>query len=315
MDLPISRSHLDGLVIFLAVAELRGFRAAARHLGVTPSAVSQAIRSLEERIGTPLFSRTTRSVALSEAGQRLLAHARPAIEMLGTGLDAASSVSGQASGRLRITVPRPSLPLLVNRLLPDFLELHPKVQLDLVGEDRLIDIVEEGFDAGVRLGHMVQMDMVSVWLTPPERFVVVGARTFFARYGRPLHPVDLQNFRCILLQQSARILDHWQFAIDGQQVTVRVQGPLILNDVEACARSALRGVGLFWLPRSLVMHHLQQEELETVLDQNSVEVPGLSLYYPSRSKALPKLRAFVDFAVKRMRRAFQASDYLPDPTV
>jgi DNA-binding transcriptional LysR family regulator len=184
--------------------------------------------------------------------------------------------------------------------------------LDLVGEDRLIDIVEEGFDAGVRLGHKVQMDMVSVWLTPPERFVVVGARNFFARYDRPLHPRDLHGFRCILLQQSAQMLDHWQFVIDGKQTTVRIQGPLIINDVEACIRSALRGVGLFWLPRSLVMHHLEQEELETVLDQNSVEVPGLSLYYPSGSKSLPKLRAFVDFAVNRMRRAFQASDYLPD---
>jgi DNA-binding transcriptional LysR family regulator len=299
--------------MFLAVAELRGFRAAARHLGVTPSAVSQSIRSLEARVGTPLFSRTTRSVALTEAGQRLLAHARPAVEMLGTGLDAVRGLGAHISGRLRINVPRPSLPLLVNRLLPDFLELHPKIQLDLVGDDRLIDIVEEGFDAGVRLGHMVQMDMVSVWLTPPERFVVVGAPTFFARYGRSLHPRDLQNFRCILLQQSAQMLDHWQFVIDGKQTTVRIQGPLVINDVEACIRSALRGVGLFWLPRSLVMHHIEQEELETVLDQNSVEVPGLSLYYPSGSKSLPKLRAFVDFAVNRMRRAFQASDYLPDP--
>jgi len=192
--------------------------------------------------------------------------------MLGTGLDAVSGLGAHISGRLRINVPRPSLPLLVNRLLPDFLELHPKIQLDLVGDDRLIDIVEEGFDAGVRLGHMVQKDMVSVWLTPPERFVVVGAPTFFARYGRPLHPRDLQNFRCILLQQSTQMLDHWQFAIDRKQVTVHIQGPLIVNDVDACIRSTLRGVGLFWLPRSLVMHHLEQEELETVLDQNSVEV-------------------------------------------
>src|SRR5258706_8812163 len=147
MNLPISRSHLDGLVMFLAVAELRGFRAAARHLGVTASAVRQSIRALEERVGTPLFSRTTRSVALTEAGQRLLTHARPAVEMLGTGLDAVSGLGAHISGRLRINVPRPSLPLLVNRLLPDFLELHPKIQLDLVGDDRLVDIVEEGFDA------------------------------------------------------------------------------------------------------------------------------------------------------------------------
>ena len=231
--------------MFLAVAELHGFRAAARRLGVTPSAVSQAIRNLEERIGAPLFSRTTRSVGLTEAGDRLLAHARPAVEMLTAGLDAASDLGGEISGRLRINVPRASLPLLVNRLLPDFLDLYPNVQLELVGEDRLIDIVEEGFDAGIRLGHVVQLDMVAVWLTPPERFVVVGTPDFFRRYGRPIHPHDLQRFRCILLLQSAHTIDHWQFIVDGERITVGIEGPLIINDVETCIRSTLKGAGLF----------------------------------------------------------------------
>jgi DNA-binding transcriptional LysR family regulator len=310
MGLSIERSHLDGLIMFLAVAELRGFRAAARRLGVTPSAVSQAIRNLEQRIGAPLFSRTTRSVGLTEAGDRLLAHARPAVEMLTAGLEAASGLGGEISGRLRINAPRPSLPLLVNRLLPDFLDLYPNVQLELMGEDRLIDIVAEGFDAGIRLGHVVQMDMVAVWLTPPERFVVVGTPDFFRRYGRPIHPHDLQRFRCILLLQSAHTIDHWQFMVDGQRTTVGIKGPLTINDVETCIRSTLRGAGLFCLPGSLVMHYLEQGQMETVLDAHSVEVPGLSLYYPSRSQSLPKLRAFIEFATKRMRRDFQSGDYL-----
>src|SRR6202047_4275219 len=201
MNLSIERTHLDGLVMFLAVAELGGFRAASRRLGVTPSAVSQAIRSLEERIGAPLVSRTTRSVGWTEAGGRLLAHARPAVDMLTAGLEAASGLGGKISGRLRINVPRPSLPLLVNRLLHDFLDLHPDVQLELVGEDRMINIVDEGFDAGVRLAQ------------------------FFERYGRPGHPRDLQDFRCILLRQSARLLDRWQFSVDGQRVMVSIEGP------------------------------------------------------------------------------------------
>src|SRR6202023_1052765 len=204
--------------MFLAVAELRGFRAAARRLGVTPSAVSQSIRNLEERIGAPLFSRTTRSVGLTEAGDRLLAHARPAVEMLTAGLHAASDLGGEISGRLRINAPRASLPLLVNRLLPDFLDLYPNIQLELVGEDRLIDIVKEGFDAGIRLGHHVQVDMIAVRLTPAEPFVVVGAPPFSDRYGRPSQPQDLHDFRCILLRQSARLLDRWQFSVDGQAV-------------------------------------------------------------------------------------------------
>jgi DNA-binding transcriptional LysR family regulator len=313
MNLTIDRTHLDGLVVFLAVAELRGFRAAARHLGVTASAISQAIRALEERVGAPLFLRTTRSVGLTEAGQRLLTHVRPAVDMLTAGLDAASGLGGEISGRLRINAPRPSLPLLVNRLLPDFLNAHPNVQLELVGEDRPIDIIEEGFDAGIRLGDFVQIDMVAVWLTPPERFVVVGAPSLLRKYGRPKTPSDLQAFPCILLRQSTRVLDRWQFVVDGQRVTVGIDGPLIINDVESCIRSAVRGVGLFQLPQSLVMSYIESGRLEAVLEADSEEMPGLSIYYPSRSQSLPKLRAFVDFASKKMRRDFRAGDYLPTP--
>jgi DNA-binding transcriptional LysR family regulator len=152
-----------------------------------------------------------------------------------------------------------------------------------------------------------------VRLTPAEPFVVVGAPTFFDRYGRPSQPQHLNDFRCILLRQSGRLLDRWQFSIEGHAITIGVEGPLILDDVEACVRAALRGVGLFRLPRSIVMRYLEQRELETVLDSGSVEVPGLSLYYPSRSTALPKLRAFVEFATKHMRRDFQPGDYLPNP--
>jgi DNA-binding transcriptional LysR family regulator len=311
MNLTIARTHLDGLVMFLTVAEFQGFRAAARHLGVTPSAVSQAIRSLEERVGAPLFSRTTRSVRLTEAGERLIAHARPAVDMLTAGLDAASGLGGEITGRLRINMPRPILPLLVNRLLPDFLDAHPNVELELVGEDRPIDIVEEGFDAGIRLGNFVQIDMVAMWLTPPERFVVVGAPALFRKHGLPASPHDLQNFPCILLRQSVRALDHWQFVVDGERITVKVEGPLVINDIEACIRSALRGVGLFQLPHSLVMSYLENGDLQTALEPYCEEVPGLSLYYPSRSQSLPKLRAFVDFATQRMRRAFKPGDYLP----
>ncbi len=313
MSLPIERTQLDGLVMFLVVAELRGFRAAARHLGVTPSAVSQAIHGLEIRIGAPLFSRTTRSVGLTEAGQRLLAQARPAVDMLTAGLEAASGLGGDISGRLRINAPRPSLPLLINRLLPGFVDLHPNVQLELVGDDRLTDIVAEGFDAGIRLGHFVQVDMVAVRLTPAEPYAVVGAPAFFERYGRPRQPQDLHDFRCILLRQSARLLDRWQFSVGVQGIAVSVQGPLILDDVEACVRAALRGVGLFRLPRSIVTHYLEQRDLETVLDANAAEIPGLFLYYPSRSTALPKLRAFVEYATKHMRRDFLPGDYLPAP--
>jgi DNA-binding transcriptional LysR family regulator len=270
-------------------------------LGVTASAISQAISTLEDRVGAPLFSRTTRSVGLTEAGQRLLAHVRPAVDMLTAGLGAASGIGGEISGRLRINAPRPSLPLLVNRLLPDFLDAHPNVQLELVGEDRPIDIVEEGFDAGIRLGDFVQIDMVAVWLTPPERFVVVGAPSLLRKHGRPGTPGDLQYFRCILLRQSIRELDRWQFVVEGQRVTVGIDGPLVINDVESCIRSALRGVGLFQLPQSLVMSYLESGNLETVLEAYCEEVPGLSL-------SASRYRSFAPSSISRLKGCEEASE-------
>jgi DNA-binding transcriptional LysR family regulator len=311
MSLPIQRTHLDGLAVFLAVAELRGFRAAAGHLGITPSAVSQTIRALEERVGAPLFSRTTRSVGLTEAGECLLLHARPAIDMLSVGLDAAAGLGGDVSGRLRISVPRPSLPLIVNRLLPDFLEAYPNVQLELCGEDRSIDIVQEGFDAGIRPGWLVQGDMTAVLLTPPIRFAVVGAAAFVRKFGRPSHPKELEQYRCIHLRLGRGPASDWAFVDDGQPFKVTVNGPLIVNDFEACLRAALRGVGFARVPISMVLTYLEKGEIETVLDAYAVEGPGLTLYYPNRSQTLPKLRAFVQFARARMRRDFRAGDYLP----
>src|ERR1700738_1357499 len=178
MSLPIQRAHLDGLVVFVAVAERRRFPAAATQLGSPPSAISQTIRALEQRVGAPLLSRTTRSVGLTEAGERLLVHARPAMEMLSLGLDAAASLGDDVSGRLRINLPRPHLPLLANRLLPDFLAAYPNVQLELCGDDNFIDIVEQGFDAGIRMARSVPTDMIAVPLTPRIRFAVIAAASY-----------------------------------------------------------------------------------------------------------------------------------------
>ncbi|API61414.1 hypothetical protein BSL82_18420 (plasmid) [Tardibacter chloracetimidivorans] len=302
------------MAVFLVVAELRGFRAAGKRLGLTPSAISHAIRTLEERVGAPLFVRTTRSVRLTEAGARLASHAKPAMEMLKDGLDAAAGLGAEVSGRLRINAPRACLPLLVNRLLPDFLEAYPKLQLELVGEDNLIDIVKDGFDAGIRLGNFVQQDMVSLWLTPPEPYVVVGTPDFFARHGRPVKPEDLKEFRCIELRRNDDAVARWQFLVDTEPVDVQVGGALIANDVDTCLRAALKGSGLFRLPRSIAMNYVWAGLLESVLDKFSTGIPGLALYYPSRSQSLPKLRAFIDFATPRMRRDFQRDDYNISPS-
>jgi DNA-binding transcriptional LysR family regulator len=297
----MERSHLDGLITFLTVAELRGFRAAGRRLGITPSAVSQAVRALEARVGGPLFSRTTRSVRLTEAGERLLSHAEPAIAMLTTGLDAASDLGSEVRGRLRITAPRAALALLTNRVVPELLELYPNIELEMVGEDELIDIVKEGFDAGIRFGHTVHADMVAVSLTPAEKLTVVGSPTFFRKYGKPNHPKDLEKARCILLRRSGKTVGHWHFIVKGRRVHVRVKGPLATNDVDACIRAAVRGAGLFCPPRSLVTSYIAEGQLETALDSYADEVPGLTLYYPSGNRLVPKLRAFVTHVRRGMR--------------
>ena len=287
MPLPIQRAHLDGLVVFVAVAELRGFRAAARQLGVTPSAISQTIRALEQRVGAPHLSRTTRSVGLTEAGERLLVHARPAMEMLSLGLDAAASLGDDVSGRLRINLARSVLPLLANRLLPDFLEAYPNVQLELCGDDNFIDIVEQGFDAGIRMAELVPTDMIAVPLTPRIRFAVVAAASYVRKHGRPSHPRELEQFNCIQLRRWTGSIFDWNFV------------------------AVLRGVGFARPATLLVMSYIENGEMETALDEYADERPGLMLYYPSRSQSLPKLRAFTRFAQKRMRRDFRAEDYLP----
>jgi DNA-binding transcriptional LysR family regulator len=311
MNLPIDRTYLDGRVTFTTVAEQRGFRAAARTLGVTPSAISQSIRTLELRIGAPLFFRTTRNVNLTEAGEHLLTHVRPAIELLTAGLNAAAGLGSKASGRLRINVPRSALPLLSKRLLPDFFVLYPEVELELVADDDLVNIIEQGFDAGIRLGELVQQDMVAIRLTPPLRFVVVGAPTLFDVHGQPAEPQDLLRFPCIRLRQKAHATRPWEFAIRGQRVEVDVKGPLVVNDVAMCVSATLRGTGLFQMPLPEAMRHVENGNLVTVLDDFSIETAGLSLYYPGHSQSLPKLRAFVDFARDRMRRSFEAADYHP----
>jgi DNA-binding transcriptional LysR family regulator len=311
MSLPIQRSHFDGLVVFLAVAELRGFRAAARQLGLAPSAISQTIRTLETRVGAPLLYRTTRSVGLTEAGERLLQHARPAIEMLSLGLDAAAGLGSDISGRLRISLPRPAARMIANRLLPGFLEAYPDVQLELCGDDRSIDIVEEGFDAGIRPGRLVRSDMTAVLLTHPIRFAVVGSPAFVRKNGRPTHPRELEQYRCIHFRPSASPAFDWEFIEDGQPFKVAVKGPLIVNDVDVCLGAVLRGVGFARLPLPIALGYIDRGEMETVLDQYSTKGPGLTLYYPSRTQALPRLRAFADFARTRMRSDFGAADYLP----
>jgi len=297
MSYTIGRGDLDGVVVFLAVAEERGFRAAARRLGITPSAVSQAIRAFEGRIGVTLLARTTRSVGLTEAGERLLLQVRPAAQQLLLGIDSARSLGHSVTGLLRISVPKASVLILTERFVAGFLVAHPQLQLEFVGDDRMVDIVTEGCDAGVRPRSVVHADMVAIPLTAEEPQVVVASPALLARYGRPATPEDIRDIPCITFRQAGILLDNWAFNVDGESISIHVRGPLILDDVAACVHAAEQGVGLFRLPRSIVTRNIHAGTLDVVLGSFSVTFPGLALYYPSRSTVLPKLRAFVDYVL------------------
>lgn len=292
-DYTIPRGQLEGVDAFLRVAERRSFSAAATDLGVSPSAVSQTIRALETRVGVPLLTRTTRSVGLTQAGELFLERARPAFADLTSAYDAARNLGDRPAGLLRLNLPRPVLPVLIEPILPGFLAAYPEVEVEICADDALANLVEGGFDAGIRLGELLQADMIAVRLSPPFRFVAVGAPAYFAEHGRPEQPADLRRHRCIRQRLSRGIAD-WPFSDGNRQIDISVTGPLIVNDYAANLSAALSGIGLAMVAEPLVADYLATGRLEAVLQTYAITSPGMFLYYPGRAQILPKLRAFID---------------------
>ncbi len=290
----IPRGQLDGVEAFLRVADRKSFSAAAADLGVSPSAVSQTIRALEARVGVPLLTRTTRNVGLTQAGQHFLDHARPAFEDLTAAYEAARNLGGRPAGLLRLNMPRTVIKLLIEPILAGFCTTYPEIELEICAEDGLVDLIEGGYDAGLRLGEFLQADMVAVRLTPPFRFVVVGAPAYFDRAGRPERPADLRRHACVRYRLSGRIT-HWAFVNGNRPLEVAVTGPVIINDFAAGVGAALQGVALVQAAEPLVEPYIAEGRLEAVLDAYAPTSPGVFLYYPSRAQMLPKLRAFIDY--------------------
>ena len=291
----IPRGQLDGVDAFLRVAERKSFRAAADDLGVSPSAISQTIRALETRVGAALFTRTTRSVGLTQAGQYFLDRARPAFTDLTAAYEAARNLGDRPAGLLRLNMPRAVIPYLIEPILAGFCESYPDVEVEICAEDGFVDLAEGGYDAGIRLGEFLQADMIAVRLTQPFRFVVAGTPGFFARHGRPERPADLRRMPCVRFRQVRGSIPNWQFMDGNRQVEVAVSGPVIVNDVGAALSVTRRGIALGHLAAPLVDKLVASGELETVLDDVAPSSPGIYLYYPGRAQMLPKLRAFIDY--------------------
>ncbi|MBB3879763.1 LysR family transcriptional regulator [Sphingomonas pseudosanguinis] len=297
------RGDLDDLAAFATVARVRSFTRAAAELGLSPSALSHAMKALETRLGVRLLARTTRSVAPTAAGELLLRSVDPALTQVAAALAALADWRDAPSGTIRLTTFGYAARTILAPRLPDFLRDHPDIAVEVIVEDRLIDLIAGGFDAGIRLGETVQRDMVAVPVGPSLRTVVVGTPGYFAQHGMPRTPDDLADHVCInyRLLGGGGLLP-WEFCIDGRDVRMRVSGQLIVND-EVLAGAAMRaGAGLGYVMEHDVADEIADGRLVQVLSDHCTPYPGCHLYYPDR-RVSPALRVLID----RLRWRDQAS--------
>jgi DNA-binding transcriptional LysR family regulator len=290
----MDRDLLNHLPVILAVARRKNFAAAASELGMGPSAVSHAVRLVEERLGVPLFARTTRSVSLTEAGAALVASAAPALQDISDRVERIRAVKGRVSGLLRLNVPRLALSMVMTSVVREMAKRFPDVTVEIFADDAIANIVEDGFDAGIRLGEMIAEDMITVRLTPPFRAILVASPAYLSERGRPKNIADLKNHNCIayrLIKSGA--LYRWELLDDGHEVAVEATGNTVINDPIYALDLARAGVGLAWM-EPVVRADIAAGHLTQVLPKSSSEWPGLFLYYPKRAALAPKLRAFID---------------------
>ena len=290
----VRQGALDGVEAFLRVAQYRSFRRAAAELGVTPSAISQAVRALEARVGAALFIRTTRSVGLTEAGARFLSRAKPAFEELVAASEVARDLGQRPTGLLRLTVPRAVVPILLEPLIASFCQAYPEVEVEIAAGEELVDLAAKGFDAGVRMGQFIATDMVAVRLTPPFPFVVVGSPDYLRRHGRPERIDDLRQHACLRIRRSNGSIAPWSLVDGNKTVEAIVSGPLIAHDFPTMLGAAVEGMGLAQVPAPIATSLVKTGKLVQVLKSFAPMAPGVFLYYPSRHQTMPKLRAFID---------------------
>lgn len=289
------RTDLNDLAAFLAVAQERSFTRAAAHLGVSQSALSQTLRGLEARLGLRLLARTTRSVAPTEAGERLLRAVGPALDQIEAGLAALSELRERPAGTIRITTGEHAANTILWPKIATLLHGYPDITVEITTDLALIDIVAERYDAGVRFGEQVEKDMIFVPIGPQIRFVVVGAPSYVAGRTRPTVPQDLTSHRCINL----RLPTHgevyaWEFEKGGRELRVRVEGQLIFSGVYQILDAALAGFGLAYVPEDIARQHISAGRLVSMLEDWSPPFPGYHLYYPSRRQSSPAFLLLVE---------------------
>jgi DNA-binding transcriptional LysR family regulator len=288
---------LNALHTFLTVARRRSFAAAAAELGISPSALSQSVRQLEERLSITLLTRTTRSVALTAAGRQLLEQAGPGVNQALAALKDAAVQPGEIAGSVRLSIPAIALPFVTTPLVSTFASRHPRVEVELQVENRMVDIVAEGYDAGVRLEEFLDRDMVAVRLTAPFRFVVVGAPAYLARRGTPERPQDLLHHDCIGYRSpNTGAIYPWELERGKKEWRVPVRGSLSTNDDRVRIALTEAGLGLSYGLEPEYATRLARGSLRLVLEDYAATVPGFFLYFPGRAQVSPAFRAFIDVA-------------------
>jgi len=282
------KGDFSDLAVFIAVAEEGSFTRAAAKLGLSQSALSYAVRMLEERLKVRLLSRTTRSLSLTDAGEKLLNGLRPAFDHIDSELAALTALHDKPAGSIRITTFRHAAKTVLWPVLSKLLPDYPDISVEISLEEGLTDIVTGRFDAGIRLGEQVQIDMVAVKVSPDLRMAVVGSPSYFAKHKAPETPRDLGDHRCASYRQTTGGgLFAWEFERDGVELEVRVNGPLILNDGEMLEAAALDGLALAYTFESQVAHHIAEGRLVRVLEDWCQPFSGYHLYYPSRRQHTP----------------------------
>ncbi|VWC72989.1 LysR family transcriptional regulator [Burkholderia lata] len=288
------RTGIGELTTFITIAEQRSFSGAARILGVSPSALSHAVRHLEARLGVRLFNRTTRSVALTEAGEQLLLRVRPAVADLEDALNDAATARNRPSGQIRISASEAAARPLIRHVLPAFVARYPDIHVEFVTDSRLIDIVEHGFDAGIRVHEDVPRDMIAVKFGDTIRFVAVASPDYLSRHTPPARPQDLVQHRCIRYRFESGALYRWDLIRKGKRVSVDVDGPMTLGNQGLMIDAALAGIGIAWVTESRVAEHVVAGRLVPVLPEWSQDFGALCLYYPANRHPPAALRLFVE---------------------
>jgi DNA-binding transcriptional LysR family regulator len=292
----MSKTTTESLSAFVAVAELSSFTGAAARLRVSPSAVSQSIRALEQRLGVALLNRSTRSVSLTEAGARYLERIAAPLRELDTAAEDLGGEAGRPSGLLRLNVARAAYMTIMRPVIVPFLAAYPEIDVEMVIENGVADIVARGFDAGIRFSDLVHRDMVAVPVGPALSAHVIASPEYLTRRGAPTHPKELFDHDCIAFQHATSgQMEQWAFARGEERFELGIRGRLIVNDSTAMVQAVLDGAGVGYMANGFIEGLFEEERLVRLLAEWSPPVPGFVLFYPNRRRAPRKLRALIDF--------------------